>query len=202
MVKRMSPLLLAALIRRAAPDPPWRVVQLSKSTARPSAAEIASRNGAKVELVEDLREMNIGAAHGLRWADIAERWPEFARGYRDETRGMTVPWPDGESGMDLYARVARAIDQIDGRHLPTMQADPANEESLVAVVGHGGSLAWAFHHLLKKSPTTWPRYGIPNASISEFLVRSPDEPAELLRLNDVGHLQDLAGDPLRFHGRS
>lgn len=166
-----------------------------------TAAEIAVRTGAPVETVDDLREMNVGAAHGLTWPEIAERWPEFARGYTDADRGITVPWPEGECGRDLCGRITRTIDKIVYRHIREPRDESANEACTVAVVAHGGSLAWVFHHLLKKPLNSWPRYGIPNASISEFLVHTPDEPAALLRINDVSHLENLARDLSAYRGR-
>lgn len=160
------------------------------SRALDTARPVSEATGATIQPVDDLRELNCGLAEGLTWLEVEERWPAFAQRYTAADAGMALAWPGGESGVDLCERVGRALHQIiDGPFDPDAAPNAASAHSReIAIVAHAGSIAWSLHHLLKKPLNTWPRYGLRNAGISELIVHDRDEPAELVRLNDVGHL--------------
>ncbi|HLH73249.1 MAG TPA: histidine phosphatase family protein, partial [Chloroflexota bacterium] len=43
-----------------------------------TALPISQTTGAPIVALDDLREMNCGLAEGLTWAEVEERWPDFA----------------------------------------------------------------------------------------------------------------------------
>ena len=94
--------------------------------ARQSAAEVARPLGLEPVAVPALREMAMGRWEGLTFREIAEQDPE---GFREwMARLDTFAFPDGESLLDLRARVLPALQAILDRHAGRR----------VAVVAHGG----------------------------------------------------------------
>jgi broad specificity phosphatase PhoE len=88
--------------------------------ARDTAEAVAGRHGLDVVTDTALREKNFGSWEGLTDAEIAERFPDAARGR----------WGDGETTEDVAGRVLPAIERIRARH-------PAET---VLVVSHGGPI--------------------------------------------------------------
>ena len=160
--------------------------------ARDTAHALALATGAPLQTLDDLREIYAGHAQGLRWDQVVERWPEFTRQFTEGNSGIDIPWPGGESSHDLYQRVRRVLTWIVDRHVSdgVNGTQPSGQAESVAIVAHGGTLAWALHLLMKKPLTTMPRYSLRNCAISEVIVRTLDEPVEIVRLNDTAHLQD------------
>jgi len=93
--------------------------------AHETAEIVAARLGLEVELVEALREIDVGAWSGLTRDEVAERFPdEFARWLDRAPHG----YADGETYEALDARVIPALRALAHRH-PT---------DTVLVVTHGG----------------------------------------------------------------
>ena len=160
------------------------------SRALDTARPVSEVTGATIQLVDDLRELNCGLAEGLTWLEVEERWPDFARLYTAGDEGIAMAWPGGESSVDLRERVGRVLRQIIRGALGAAPMPNAGspETGEIAIVAHAGSIAWSLHHLLKKPLNTRPQYGLRNGGISELIVYDPEGPAEIVRLNDVGHL--------------
>ncbi|HTS75185.1 MAG TPA: histidine phosphatase family protein [Bryobacteraceae bacterium] len=72
-------------------------------------ARIIAR-GARIEIVDDLREISHGDWNGLAWAQIEARDPELAARKLRDWRGITAP--NGEPYEDFASRVARAFERI------------------------------------------------------------------------------------------
>jgi len=93
---------------------------------RVGAEAIAAFRGLRPTELADLRELHIGKWEGLTWKEIQKRWPDEWQGRLDDLVHFRVP--EGESLLQLAARVRPAITDIVSRH--------RGEE--VAVVAHGG----------------------------------------------------------------
>jgi broad specificity phosphatase PhoE len=92
------------------------------------ALETALAVGARVRLepvlVEDLREVDVGAWAGLTRADVEARYPADFRRWLDGGEG----WQDGESYAAMSARVLPALLEIAAAH----------EGEEILVISHGG----------------------------------------------------------------
>jgi broad specificity phosphatase PhoE len=72
-------------------------------------AELLAR-GAKIEIVDDLREITYGDWDGRTWAEIEAREPEIARRKMADWHGVTPV--GGECWDQFVARVKRAFEHI------------------------------------------------------------------------------------------
>ena len=163
----------AALAERLGRREP-RITALYSSTlarARETAAPLAAALGLEVERRAELREYGYGAAEGLSWAEVEQRF------------GITlVQWGrgelPGEEGPEAFrGRVLRCFRELAGRH----------RDGHAAVITHGGVIAAILAHVLGVPDGSWVRMHLPNGSLAEV---APDgDRHALLSLN--GH-DDLA----------
>jgi probable phosphoglycerate mutase len=110
--------------------------------AQETAAIIGAALGLPVQLVEDLREVNVGALEGS--ADLAAAWTVNRQVVAAWRAGQTaVRYPDGENLLEFVARLQRAITYV-VHHTPPHQ--PA------IVVGHGGMFSLALPSLCPNFP--------------------------------------------------
>src|SRR3712207_3213599 len=147
------------------------------------AHETAAITGAAIGLApiprEARAEINIGEAAGLTPQEWAARVPDEAARFRED--GVDCAFPGGETGRQLGARPAAEIDAIISAH--------RLEPGAVALVSHGGALAWIIDHLLREPRDTWPRHRLDNCSLTEVTIDPSDSQAvTFVCLNEVGHL--------------
>jgi broad specificity phosphatase PhoE len=108
--------------------------------ARQTAAPLEAALGIRAMIDEDLHEVDVGAAEGLDWTGLEERFSTVAA---DVARGIQPDWPGGEARDDVDRRAARMVERIRG--LAT--ASP------LVVVSHGAIL----HAIaLRLAPTSSP----------------------------------------------
>lgn len=129
--------------------------------------------------LEGLAEINVGAAAGKTFDEWADDDPEGAARFRAE--GLDFTWPEGESGLQLGARVAAEIDAIISAH--------RLEAGAVVVVSHGGALAWLIAHLLREPRDQWPQHQFQNCSLTEITIDPADQQAiTFVCRNAIDHL--------------
>jgi broad specificity phosphatase PhoE len=80
--------------------------------ARQTAEAISQHSGAKLLLRPGLREIFFGEWEALRWDEIEERDPSFARAWMKSFPSLTPP--GGESFLDFEARVRNEFLFISG----------------------------------------------------------------------------------------
>jgi broad specificity phosphatase PhoE len=107
-----------------------RIISSDLSRSRDTAEVIAKRRGIAVEVVPELREINVGDRTGKTF---------------DETRGLPnwnddgfVSWPGGESLDQVLARTLGAIDRL-------TRESPGKR---ILIVGHGGVNRILLSHFL------------------------------------------------------
>jgi len=145
------------------------------SRAAETAHILGQALGAPVILDERLREYDAGVLNGLVWDEIEQRYPELARGLRDD-RSWT-DFPQAEGNPTFVARLTAAVTDIQAGH---------GAGDVVALVSHGGSLGMILAYLLgieTRRPTPF-RFGNTSLSIVELTPRGP----RLSLLNDTCHL--------------
>ncbi len=148
--------------------------------AQRTAQAIGRLTGHTPVLVDDLREMYFGELDGLPFEELKQAYGHLLEADEDAELEDFV-WPSGESRSGFASRVARAIDEIAGRH-------PGNA---VAVVTHGGVIATFLAQLHGESPAMWRKWVVPNASLTEVVWDPGTQTGALVRHGDAAHLSDL-----------
>lgn len=134
--------------------------------ARETARIAADSLTAPITIVPELAEINAGHAIGRSWADWRADDPDRAARWAWTQRRATDAWDGGESGETFCARIFPALDAIITRHTAT--------NDTVAVVTHGGVIAWFAARLLGDPLDVWPARhgGFVNCSVTEVFVAS------------------------------
>ncbi|TMF66840.1 MAG: histidine phosphatase family protein [Chloroflexi bacterium] len=144
-----------------------KVVSSDLSRTRDTADVIASRQAVPVEVVRDLREIDVGERTGTAFDD--------ARGLPNWRDDGFVAWPGGETLEQVVARSLGAIDRLARE----------NPGKTICVVGHGGINRILISHFLgilpklDRSPAT-------NTNIS--VVVTDGERNTVQRLFASGHV--------------
>jgi phosphoserine phosphatase len=94
--------------------------------ARETGAAVAERQGLQVQVMPELREVDVGTWSGLTRAEAEARFPEGFRRWREGFPG----WQDGETYEAMTDRVLAAVDCIANEY----------EGGRVLVVSHGGPI--------------------------------------------------------------
>jgi broad specificity phosphatase PhoE len=158
----------AATARALAARDDLRVVAVYASPlarAWHTGAAIAAALGLAPIAEPGLREIDVGAATGLAFAAVRERWPDLEELRR--VGGRAHRWPEGESGHDFAARVGATVEAIIARHLRAQPA--AAPEEAVVLASHGGTIRFALAHLRDESDG-WPDDTVDNCSIAEVVI--------------------------------
>ncbi|MEI7729037.1 MAG: histidine phosphatase family protein [Verrucomicrobiota bacterium] len=122
------------------------------------------------EILNDLREVDVGEWTGLHWEEVGTRFQvDF---YQWLHLIETSRVPGGESGPDFRERVERALDRIRQQH-PGQQ---------VAVFAHGGVIRMILAVLLGLPLTRTAMFAVEYAGLTEVALH-PGREAEIQRLN-------------------
>src|SRR6185437_10022825 len=78
--------------------------------ARLTATPTAAQHGLAPLADARWREMRFGAAEGLRWREVVERFPAAARAWAENRPDAAMP--DGESLLDVAARLRPALAEL------------------------------------------------------------------------------------------
>ena len=144
-----------------------KVVSSDLSRTRDTAEIIARAQGVPVEIVPELREIDVGARTGQTFDEVAGL-PEW----KDD--GF-VAWPGGETLDQVLARTLAAIDRLAGE----------NPGRTILVVGHGGVNRILLSHFLGILPRL-ERTPATNTSISVVVTDGKTHKVE--RLFAADHL--------------
>lgn len=166
----------------------WNVDRIYASSlrrARDTAAYVVNATSAPIEYDPRLAEIHAGDAIDMLWTDWREANPELAEVWGWDVRHADAGWSGGESGRDLSTRVFAAWDDIINDHIG------ANET--VAVVSHGGPIAWLASRLHGDSLEVWPgaHSAIANCSVSEVEIDHSGE-ASIISWNFTDHLESIS----------
>jgi broad specificity phosphatase PhoE len=140
--------------------------------ARETAEIVARSRGLDVEVVAELREVDVGSWSGLTRSEAEQRFPEAYRRWVAGGEG----WDDGETYEQLSERVVGAVYAI--------AADHPGER--VLVVAHGGSIRAVHATALGVDVHTYRRIRRvePNATLSAVCVED-GRLTELCRTEDL-----------------
>lgn len=155
-------------------------LQRAHTTAQAIARHAARASACEVQLHTGLRERGFGTFEGETWADIAEKWPDESRRWKQ--RDPHFAPPGGETPTQLLARVQATVDDIASRH-------PGEH---IVLVAHGGVMDMLYRLATRQelhAPRTW---HLGNAAINRLLW-TPDG-LSLVGWGDARHLEDDALD--------
>ena len=128
-----------------------------------------------------LAEINIGVAAGTPFDIWKSSNPRHAEQVRDPVTRMDFTWEGGENGHAFRDRVYAAWDHIVNEHRGLGHT--------VAVVTHGGALAWIAARVQGLPDDTWPDDAFRNLSISEIDI-ARDGTTEVIGWNQTRHLEE------------
>jgi len=78
--------------------------------ARQTAEAIARAQGLSVQVVEQLREMNVGELDGLSFTDMGAKYPELMKRWKEDAGAVRLP--GGETLAEVQKRTWKAIEDI------------------------------------------------------------------------------------------
>ncbi len=164
----------AATARRLADEPLAAVYSSDLLRARETAAAVAAPHGLPVTPVPELREYGWGEAQGLRWAEIAARWPH------DPEEWGAGHIPGEEGGVAFGARIGPAFEALAASH----------RDDLAAVAIHGGTILQIVAHVLGLPPGARARAAVPNCGLTTIAAGGPSGDRHVIvGLNDCAHLE-------------
>ena len=160
----------AALGARLATLPIAAVYASPLTRARDTAQATADRVGLPVTILEALREATLGAAEGLAWPEVRERW----------AIGNGLTWadaiPGAEPGIEVRARISATVDELLRRH----------PDEVVLCVSHAGTITHALQYVLGTPLDVALRFTVQHAALN-IIEPGRDGPV-LVTLNDRAHL--------------
>ena len=159
------------------------LIASSLHRAQETARIIASQTGNDIVADARFREIDNGHSIGMLWSDWRAANPEMSAVWGWDVRHADAGWPGGECGRDVCNRSFAAFDEIITNYVDT--------DKTVAVVSHGGVIAWLAARLYGDSLETWPAaYGdIANCSVTEIVVNDVGQ-ANIVAWNRTDYLGD------------
>ena len=127
-----------------------------------------------------LRERAFGQFEGATFEQIAARWPDAARRWKQ--RDPDFAPPDGETLLQFYQRISNSLHSIASQHLGEQ----------IALVAHGGVMDVLYRlatHQALAAPRTWK---LGNAAINRLLWTP--ESLTIVGWSDTRHLDDVTLD--------
>jgi broad specificity phosphatase PhoE len=152
-----------------------RIVASDIVRARESAQIVAEILGRPFETHSALREVDVGRAKGMGYAEAAERWPEVF------LPDGAARFPGGESFAEVAERAAAWL----------RKAVIGPREQRVLVVTHGGVVRGAGARLLGLSLRAIAPFAVDNGSLT--VIRIEGASSWCVTWNDTAHLEGLDG---------
>ncbi len=140
-----------------------------------TAEIIASRHQREIIPCPELREIDFGEIEGLAYAEINERYPDFARLLADWR--ARPRFPGGESHDELNQRVLQFLPRLE-QHQPG---------ETILIVAHSGTLRLLICNLMEMAMHYWRQLRMGLASLS--ILDTYPQGGILNLLNDISHLE-------------
>lgn len=143
-----------------------------------TAIRIGNSLDIKIDVIEDLREIDFGQAGGFTVDEFRLSWPDRALMWEDPFN-LDFQWPDGESRRDFHRRSLATINMLIQAH----------QNERIIIVAHTGNLCGYLAHKFLGDALRWREYPLRPASISRVVISGNQ--AHLLLLDEVSHLGEL-----------
>lgn len=173
----LGELQVSALGRRLAGVPLDRVFSSPLGRSLQTAEAVISGHGIRIEIREELTEMDVGECEGLTFSEMQKRFPEFLAAWRSESSAV-VRMPGGESIADVAERLDPFLAEL----------RESSVES-VAVVSHNFVLKVILCRLLELDLLKFRGLTVDVASLTTVSLRNGR--VYVRALNDSCHLVPL-----------
>ena len=166
----------AARLAEALADEPFDAIYASDlARAFETAQIVAHAQGRAVIADAHLRERCFGVFQGLTFDEVAARWPDGARRWRQREPDYA---PEGAESLEAFAaRAVAAVDRLAAAH-------PGQS---IAVVTHGGVLDSLYRAAARVALQPARSWALGNASINRLLHTA--QGFALVGWNDTAHLE-------------
>ncbi len=155
--------------------------------ARVTAQALLNHLNPEIPLTIDsrLKEFNLGKMEGMRFEDVAAKWPEVLKNFRHHPDKYDESLVEGESFLEVIARFRAAIEEY-CRQYPNGN---------ILVISHGAALNAAINALIG-TPLAHlkDRGGLSNTSTT-ILTTNDGRHFELEKWNDTSYLHKSKVDP-------
>lgn len=155
--------------------------------ARVTAQALLNHLNPEIPLTIDsrLKEFNLGKMEGMRFEDVATKWPEVLKNFRHHPDKYDESLVEGESFLEVIARFRAAIEEY-CRQYPNGN---------ILVISHGAALNAAINALIG-TPLSHlkDRGGLSNTSTT-ILTTNDGRHFELEKWNDTSYLHKSKVDP-------
>lgn len=155
--------------------------------ARVTAQALLNHLNPEIPLTIDsrLKEFNLGKMEGMRFEDVATKWPEVLKNFRHHPDKYDESLVEGESFLEVIARFRAAIEEY------CCQYPNGN----ILVISHGAALNAAINALIG-TPLAHlkDRGGLSNTSTT-ILTTNDGRHFELEKWNDTSYLHKSKVDP-------
>ncbi|WP_179395290.1 histidine phosphatase family protein [Lacticaseibacillus absianus] len=151
--------------------------------ARNTATALIEALGQRIPttVTAGMREFNLGKMEGMRFADVAKRYPKELHAFREAPGEYDPTAIHGETFPQLIARMQPVV-------LDAVAQDTTGQANLL-FVSHGAALVALIQSLLG-TPIAAMRKdgGLTNTSVTILAAHGPQLPFELIRWNDTHFL--------------
>lgn len=118
-------------------------------------AEIINKNhNIDIILEKKLREMNFGSWEGLSYKEIKDAYPKELKNWENDW--MNYSPPNGESSIQMYDRVIKAIDEMMDQY----------RNKNILIVSHAGCIRAILSHLIGCGIEDYWKFKIDNCGLS------------------------------------
>ncbi len=119
-----------------------KIYSSPQKRALKTAEIVASGSNAKIEIIEDLHEINFGDAEGRSADDVFNVYKDvFEVFYNPEHKDfMRVKVPNGENKQQALERFLKSLEKI----------KKSNKYAKAGVATHGGLMRVVYHHFFKE----------------------------------------------------
>ncbi len=166
-----------ALGKRMKNEPLDYIYSSDLERAQHTARLVGASSGWEVQLMEGLRERDLGVLEGLTTEEMKKDHPKEFESFL--TLGPDYQLPGGESFQQFFDRCSSALNQIADRH----------SGKSIGVVTHGGFLGAIFRFVLDIPLEAQRNFVLLNCSINR--LNRTDKGWELVSWGDVAHLDGM-----------
>lgn len=134
-----------------------------------------------VTITVGMREFNLGRMEGMRFTDVAKRYPQELYSFRHAPAEYDPTAIQGESFAEL-------IDRMEPVVLDAVRADHTGDENLL-FVSHGAALTALVQTLLGKPIKDLRKAGgLTNSSVTILEANGPQLPFKLIKWNETSYI--------------
>lgn len=139
-------------------EPIDQIFTSPQSRARQTAEIISQNHSARIEVIENFVEVDLGDWEGQIYAEVIQMEKDFHRRWQKDP---SIPFPGGESFCDVVERTRAGVETL-----------MKSESKCLLVAGHATVNRTILGHLMGLSPQVARRFRMRNCGLSKLLTYS------------------------------